>query len=65
VEAVEIKSGATVSRDFFKNLDLFSGRVRGDSRARSVRCSVVYGGDASQKRSDAQVLSWRHLGRLF
>lgn len=65
LKAVEIKSGATVSGDFFKNLEVFSGRVRGDSRARSVRGTLVYGGDASQKRSDAQVLSWRHLERLF
>lgn len=65
VDAVEIKSGATVSRDFFKNLELFAGRVRGDERGFWVRGHVVYGGDATQKRSEAQVLSWRHLERLF
>ena len=64
VDAVEVKSGATVSRDYFKHLETFSRRIQGDRRARSVRCHVVYGGDESQERSEARVLSWRHLERL-
>ncbi len=65
VDAVEVKSGATVSVDFFKHLEVFSRRTEGDRRAPSVRCHVVYGGDDSQERSAARVLSWRHLERLF
>jgi hypothetical protein len=64
LDAVEVKSGATVSRDFFKHLEVFSRRMEGDGRARSVRRHLVYGGDASQQRSAEQVLSWRHLERL-
>lgn len=62
---VEIKSGATVNTDFFKNLKRFSDRIKGTERKRPVRSHVVYGGDDSQQRSDAQVLSWRHIQRLM
>lgn len=64
VDAVEVKSGATVSRDFFRNLEVLSRRMEGDGRTRAVRRHLVYGGDESQQRSAAQVLSWRHLDRL-
>jgi predicted AAA+ superfamily ATPase len=64
LNAVEVKSGATISRDFFKNLDVFSNRVGDDRRVRSIRTHVVYGGDESQKRTVARVLSWRDIGEL-
>ena len=62
---VEIKSGATTTKDFFKNLKRFSDRMKGAGKTRPVRSHVVYGGDDSQQRSDAQVLSWRHVHRLI
>jgi predicted AAA+ superfamily ATPase len=62
--AVEIKSGATVTRDFVKNLTSFSGRMAQADRPFTVQPHVVYGGDDSQRRSNAQVLSWRHLHRI-
>ena len=64
LELVEIKSGATTSSDFFKNLKRFSDRMKGAGKKRPIRSHVVYGGDDSQQRSDAQVLSWRHIQRL-
>jgi len=63
--AVEIKSGATVTEDFFKNLRLFSARMTEGGRKRRVRSSVVYGGDDSQQRSYAQVLSWHDVHRVI
>jgi predicted AAA+ superfamily ATPase len=63
--AIEIKSGATISKDFFKNLKKFSDRIKSTERPQTVMSHVVFGGEASQKRSYAQVLSWRHIQRLI
>ena len=65
LDIVEIKSGATVIADFFKNLKRFPERLEAEGRARSIRSHVVYGGDDSQQRSDAQVLSWRDVHQLI
>ena len=65
LEAVEIKSGATTSEDFFKNLKRFSERLQGAGQTHTIRSHVVYGGEDSQQRSYAQVLSWRHVQRVI
>lgn len=65
LELVEIKSGATTNSDFFKNLKRFSDRMKNSERPRIVQNHVVYGGDDSQQRSEAQVVSWRHIQRLM
>jgi predicted AAA+ superfamily ATPase len=61
---VEIKSGATTTADFFKNLKRFSDRMKSAGKTCRIRSHVVYGGDESQQRSDAQVLCWRHARRV-
>lgn len=65
MDVVEIKSGATISSDFFKNLDRFSDRVKGTDKKHSLQKYVIYGGDNTQKRSKAQVLSWRDIHQLM
>ncbi len=65
LELVEIKSGATITKDFFKNLSRFSNRMKDAGKKHPRRSHVVYGGDDSQQRSDAEVLSWRHIQRLI
>jgi hypothetical protein len=65
LDAVEIKSGATIAVDFFKNLKRFSDRMKAAGKNRLIRNHVVYGGDDSRQRSDAQVLSWRDVKRLI
>ncbi len=58
--AVEIKSGTTINQDFFKNLlkfKKFSGITSKD-------CYLIYGGEQSLPRQNAQVLSWRDLPQL-
>jgi len=65
LEAVEIKSGATTSIDFFRNLERFRDRFKTAAKNRPIRSHVVYGGDDSQQRSYAQVLSWREVSRLM
>jgi predicted AAA+ superfamily ATPase len=62
---VEIKSGATMTVDFFKNLKQFADRMKGAGKTRRIRSHVVYGGEDSQQRSHAKVLSWRHVQRVI
>jgi predicted AAA+ superfamily ATPase len=63
--AVEIKSGATITRDFFRNLNGFSDRMKKAGKRHQIRSRLVYGGEESQRRSDAQVLSWRHVQQVL
>jgi predicted AAA+ superfamily ATPase len=60
LDAVEIKSGATVSAEFFKNLN----RFKDTQTAPTARGYVVYGGDSTQRRTTARVLTWREVGEL-
>ncbi len=64
LDAVEIKSGATISTDFFKNLKRFPARLKDSGKVRRIRSHVVYGGDDSQQRSNVQVLSWRDVQKI-
>lgn len=54
---IEIKSGKTVTEDFFSNLRYYQ-KLAGRDSADSY---VVYGGDQEQKRSCAQVIPWNKL----
>ena len=54
---LEIKSGKTLNKSFFKNLDVFDRIAKGDIHSKYI----VYGGDQSQKRNDIQVVSWKKL----
>ncbi|MBW2614462.1 MAG: ATP-binding protein [Deltaproteobacteria bacterium] len=65
MDAVEIKSGATVSKTFFKNLEHFSDRLKNTAARNSLRKNIVYGGDATHKRSTIQVLSWHDIHKLM
>jgi hypothetical protein len=65
LDAIEIKSGATISRDFFKNLERFRDRLKKASSERLLRKNIVYGGDTKQKQSTVQVLPWRDVHKLM
>jgi predicted AAA+ superfamily ATPase len=65
LDAVEIKSGATMTADFLKNLDRFAGRLKDSGKQLQIRNHVVYGGETSQQRSRAQVLAWRDARQLI
>lgn len=57
---IEIKSGKTVTADYFTGLRKWvnlAGDVAGQVR-------LVYGGDDSQSRTDAQVVAWREIAGL-
>ena len=55
--AVEIKSGMTVNSDWFKNLKYFSSI----SKDVALIKSIIYGGNDTQDRTDAKVVSWKDI----
>lgn len=57
---IEIKSGRTINPQFFDGLRYFQGV----SGALPTESFLVYGGDEVQKRSLAQVVSWRNLYQI-
>jgi uncharacterized protein len=61
---VEIKSGSTINQDFFKNLKLFSHRLKDAEHKKKVKCYVVYSGESAQRRSDAHVLPWNNVSQI-
>ncbi|MDD5476247.1 MAG: hypothetical protein PHU03_07035, partial [Syntrophales bacterium] len=63
--AVEIKSASTISEDFFKNLKRFKDRMKEAGHAKEIQNYIVYGGNHSQKRSQAQILPWNQLPQLL
>jgi uncharacterized protein len=55
---IEIKSGATVSSDFFKNIQYLEKTYEGRTIAHKI---VVFGGEEPQYRTQADVIPWRTL----
>ena len=55
---IEIKSGQTISSDFFKGLDYWRSLPGQDN----CPSTLVYGGNASYARKNTMVLSWQHWG---
>ena len=56
---VEIKSGQTVSPDFFKGINYWQ-KISGHDKG-----YVIYGGELPQKRKTADVLPWRQCLRAI
>jgi predicted AAA+ superfamily ATPase len=57
---IEIKSGSTVTKDFFRGLDYW----RGLSGVSPEECWLIYGGNQDQKRSHGTVVGWKSIGTL-
>ncbi len=57
---LEIKSGATITRDFFSGLKFWL-KISGTSAGQGT---LVYGGDEEQSRSGMHVVPWRSIGSL-
>ncbi len=56
----EIKSGKTIQKDFFKNLQYWN-KLSGSEKA-----VIIYPGAQEQKRSNGiEILNWQHIDRLF
>ncbi len=57
LSALEIKSGQTINRDYFKGLKFWQ-KLAGETAGKAW---LVYGGDTRQNRSDAIVFPWYEL----
>jgi predicted AAA+ superfamily ATPase len=60
VIGIEVKSGKTIADDFFDGLICWQKL----SGARPQDSYLIYGGDEDQRRSQANVLSWRNVASL-
>lgn len=65
LHAIEVKSAATAAADFFKGFDQIAERIQAAGLSLSLDNVVVYGGETSQKRSKARLLSWREVSRVL
>lgn len=61
VRPIEIKSGETITSDYFKGLDAW----REISASPNEHGYVVYGGTASQDREKGMVIGWQDAGTLI
>lgn len=61
ISLIEVKSGATMNEDFLANLRRLSAIIGSSPAPRHVHSRVVFGGERGQKRTDAEVVSWRQL----
>jgi predicted AAA+ superfamily ATPase len=59
LHAIEIKSGATASADFFRNFQHLAERLSETGLPDQIKNHVIYGGEQSQKRTQARLWSWR------
>ena len=58
---IEIKSGKTVTDDFFAGLKHWR-KITGGGTSRPL---VVYGGEENQKRTAGNVISWKRLDSIL
>lgn len=59
---LEIKTSHTITKDFFKELTFWQKQTNQPETSLSF---LIYGGTENQKRSHAEVLSWRSAGDLI
>lgn len=60
-KVIEIKAGKTVNENFFSGINLWNKM----SKNMSSEAYLIYGGDKNQKRSIAQILSWKDFNGIF
>jgi len=65
LHAIEMKSGATASPDFFKHFQYLPERMKNTGLPSIIRNHVVYGGEDSQQRSQAQLVSWHDVAGIL
>jgi predicted AAA+ superfamily ATPase len=63
--AIEAKSGATAASDAFDAFDHLPERLRAADLPPVIDNVVVYGGDTSQRRSNARLVAWKDIGSVF
>ncbi|MEN8221562.1 MAG: DUF4143 domain-containing protein, partial [Pseudomonadota bacterium] len=63
LKAIEVKSGATVNRDFFKHLNKFMETVRRANQP--VKSWLFYGGDDCYLRQGIQIAGWKNIVKMI
>jgi len=63
IQLIESKSARTINDDFFAGLRRLAKSTPHAGRGASVESILVYGGDETQRRSDARVIPWGRLDR--
>jgi len=58
---IEIKSGRTISSDYFKSLNYWRKITRDEKQA----SFLIYGGETNQTRNSVKILSWKNLHQVF
>jgi len=58
---VEAKSGATIAPDALRSLNVVAERLAASAVTGRVGRRLIYGGDTSQERSQAEVVSWSDI----
>ena len=61
LHAIEVKSGATASSDFFKQFRDLPAKLRNTRLPQDIRNHVVYGGVDSLQRSQGRLVSWHDV----
>jgi hypothetical protein len=61
LQAIEIKSGVSVHKDFFKNLNQYQ-KLSGISNKELI---LIYGGDESYQRDIAKIISWKDVHSII
>lgn len=64
VVLTEFKSGQTIASDFLKPLEKLAKQVNAQENFGNVLKRLIYGGDASQKRTLAEVIPWKNIDTL-
>ena len=57
---IEIKSGKTITSDYFKDLIFWNELAKNNAN----NSFVVYGGDKNQKRKQSNVISWKNINKI-
>lgn len=56
IKAIEIKSGATITEDYFRGVKYYNNLSDAETDM-----YIIYGGDKKQKREEVKVLGWKWL----
>jgi predicted AAA+ superfamily ATPase len=65
LKAIEIKSGATLNSDFFKNFPLLPERLVSTQLSATIRNYLIYGGEIAQTRSTVKVVPWAKANAIW
>lgn len=65
LHAVEVKSAATVTQDFFNCFAKLAERTKNSDLTARINNVLVYGGETSQRRSTARVIAWKEIGKIL